>query len=218
MEKYTIPPVHREMLAKLLYDVTEILTAAGIHYWIDGGTLLGCVRHCDQIPWDDDVDLGMMYKDYTKKLPKLKNKFLEKGYLIQQLPESPYMYKVFIQNKWMQNDYRQFGTPTLDIFPWKEKNDNIILYCPKQRLLWKNCIYKKTDLFPLKEWPYRSVKFMGANNPFPYLDSFYPEWNIKAIVEVRKDLTDKTAHETFYFNEHDTNIINNRIAEIKAEK
>ena len=55
--------VKAEML-RLLKVVDEICRHKGLTYWIDGGTLIGAVRHQGFIPWDDDIDISMLKSDY----------------------------------------------------------------------------------------------------------------------------------------------------------
>ena len=62
----------------LLKELDYVCRQNNLSYWLDGGTMLGAVRHGGFIPWDDDIDVGMMIDDYEKIIPAFEKSSREK--------------------------------------------------------------------------------------------------------------------------------------------
>ncbi len=53
-----------------------LCTKHGIEYFLTGGTLQGAIRFKGNIPWDDDMDIGMTRENYENLFNMLYRNFL----------------------------------------------------------------------------------------------------------------------------------------------
>lgn len=67
---------------QMLKDIDEVCTRFGIPYFLDSGSALGANRHEGFIPWDDDVDIGMLRAEYERFLDEAAPILEERGYEI----------------------------------------------------------------------------------------------------------------------------------------
>ncbi len=86
-EEYTFPGLNikikdvQKIELEILLEFDRICKEEGLPYQLFSGTLLGAIRHKGFIPWDDDIDVAMMRKDYETFLQMGQKKLREEYFL-----------------------------------------------------------------------------------------------------------------------------------------
>ena len=84
LEQFKLTQLRRAQLKQLtiLEEIDRICRKHSIRYWLDGGSLLGAVRHGGFIPWDDDIDIAMPLED-MQRFVEIAPKELREGLRLQ---------------------------------------------------------------------------------------------------------------------------------------
>lgn len=126
------------LMLKILKEVHRVCEENNIKYFLSDGTLIGAVRHNGFIPWDDDVDIGMLREEY-EKFCKIAPEKLGDEFFFQTIETDPgYGFqfgKVLLRGtKWIDpisiHSNKVCGGMYLDIFPYDKICKNKI----KQKL------------------------------------------------------------------------------------
>lgn len=123
MDKKTLRKVQLVQL-EIAKEIVRICEENKINYYLIGGTLLGAIRHKGFIPWDDDLDIGMIRSDYEKFI-KIASKCLDDKYelidwksdLNYPHPMGKIIKKGTIYRESKRNDHGKQGI-WVDIFPY----------------------------------------------------------------------------------------------------
>lgn len=126
MRKIGIDELRQKQMEILDY-VTKFCDDNDICYILEGGTLLGAVRHKGYIPWDDDIDVGMLREDYERfgeLFPKLCDK---PGYVFNCCEKDKSWHlpfgKVMDMNTRLVQDGHDLGI-NIDVFPYDDTPDD----------------------------------------------------------------------------------------------
>lgn len=127
---------------ELLEEFNNFCEANNLRYVLDGGSLIGAIRHKGFIPWDDDIDVVMPYPDYLKFI-ELFNKQNQKlrGEVLHGLAYEFHYAKICDKRTVVKRGHRKdsmlFGV-WIDVFPMYsiDDDDDVALEDIRTALYW----------------------------------------------------------------------------------
>ena len=170
----------------ILEEFDRVCREIGVGYFLCGGTNLGYVRHHGFIPWDDDIDCGMLRADYDKFLAEAP-KYLNTGLFFLQNrktdPMCPYMFSKIRVNGTEYiteyNDGRDFHKGIcLDIFPFdiipdKMSERNAFLNEVNRKVRIHNSLCNRQHAEPVHKYPPKNLREVWNRISFKAARSFY---------------------------------------------
>jgi hypothetical protein len=157
-QNYPFPAPNQNQLVQMqaVADVANLLDESNIPHWLDCGTLLGARRHGSMIPWDTDVDMGILADDHHNVMRAL-SKLDPQKYIVQDWSSAlcPQMFiRVLIKetNSYLDIYHHVINPEDQTIcYKYSWTKSPWVLDSVKKREIIQEHPIKIADVFPLKK-------------------------------------------------------------------
>ena len=118
----------RKIQIQILDITAKFCDEHQIHYWLDSGTLIGAVRHNGYIPWDDDIDIGMLRPDFERFIREFNG--YDSRYVVKCVdtdPTFPYAFAKILDTKTILYEPDEKGSKiqiNIDLFAYDNAPDD----------------------------------------------------------------------------------------------
>lgn len=155
----------KDKFYNLMYKFDQICEEHQIKYFAVAGTLLGAIRHKEIIPWDDDIDVGILEDDYDKFISIDFAKYGLQTHGIEKTNTGKITYAHTLNNNVKRHSV------FIDIFFMKPiEGDKYVYSNPEASASWPNEFFYKDELFPLKRYKFKDITINGPAVHLPYCE------------------------------------------------
>lgn len=162
-----------------LNRISTTLREQQLEHWPVSGTLIGCLRHQGPIPWDDDVDLGILDDQFEDVGKALKEKYGKQIKIFKQLAHPMFrMWKV---------KFKDLPKTYVDLFSFKNKKGRVKMAGHFNSFLYGSEVTPSEWVFPLKRKALRFGKVLldGPADPERTCDFFAPGYMDMYVIHTR---------------------------------
>ena len=147
-------------LQDLLLEFKRYTAEKHIPYFAIAGTLIGTVRQGGLMPLDDDIDMGILEKEYMK--------------FENYTHEDFYIRHVFFGYKLFKKKYKGTSKIFIDIMIFRERDGMLKI---QGTTMWESESLHYDEIFPLVTAKYSDIEITIPNKHIQYLHRAFPKWD-----------------------------------------